>query len=214
VLEQFGVFYRGVILGIMIAAPVGPIGLLCMRRTIQRGLVVGFSTGFGAAFADAFFAAIAAFGVAQITEWMQEYNHQIHIIGGVFILIAALHSWFDKPRPLGPKIEIKVGSAIRALISGFGITLTNPLTLFGTLAVVAAFGESHDHWEALTLVSGVFLGSTAWWITLSGGISLIRHHFTENTIMLVNRITALFLAAIAVWAVYAGISGKLAFNVA
>lgn len=209
--EQLGVLYRGLILGLMIAAPVGPIGLLCMRRTIQRGLVVGFSTGFGAAFADAFFSTIAALGIAQITEWIKNYNHSIHIIGGIFLFAVAVHSWFDKPHPLKKGMEVKVGNTIKAFVSGFVITLTNPATLFGTLAVVAAFGELQDHWDAATLVLGIFLGSTAWWMLLSGGVSLVRHHFTENTVRWVNRITAIGLSGIAAWALYAGITGNLDF---
>ncbi|MDD3287641.1 MAG: LysE family transporter [Alphaproteobacteria bacterium] len=209
--EHLGVLYRGLILGLMIAAPVGPIGLLCMRRTIQRGPLLGLATGFGSAFTDAFFASIAALGISQITEWITKYNHSIHIIGGVFLFAVAIHSWFDRPHPLQERadMEVGVGSALKAFISGIVITMTNPVTLFGTLAVVAAFGELRSHLDALTLVAGIFLGATGWWVLLNGGISLIRHHFTENTVLWVNRITAIGLIGIAGWALSAGVLGYL-----
>lgn len=210
--DHLGVLYRGLILGLMIAAPVGPIGLLCMRRTIQRGLILGFSTGFGAAFADAFFSGIAALGISQITEWIHTYNHSIHVIGGIFLFAVAAHSWFDKPHPLKPSMEVGVGSTIKAFVSGFVITATNPATIFGTLAVVAAFGELQSHFDSFTLVAGIFLGSTAWWMVLSGGVSLVRHHFTEGTVTWVNRVTAVGLSFIAIWALYAGITGNLEFT--
>ena len=202
--EELGVIYRGLIIGIMIAAPVGPIGLLCMRRTIRQGPVVGFSTGLGAAFADAFFAALAAFGIAQVTDWVHNYNSAIHLVGGGFLFAVALHTWFDPPHPLKKAVTIGVGSTLKALASGFIITITNPVTIFGTLAVVATFGSLRNKWEALTLVGSIFIGSNAWWLTLSGIVALFRHHFSEKTVLWINRITAIGLAAIAFWAVWAG----------
>lgn len=209
--EQFDVLYRGLILGLMIAAPVGPVGLLCMRRSLQHGPMMGFCTGFGAAFADAFFAALAAFGVAQITEWIRTYNHGLHIIGGFFLFAVAVHTWFDKARPLKATEDTGVGGVLKALGSGFILTVTNPMTLFGTLALVAAFGALESKWEASTLVGGIFLGSTSWWFLLSGGVALIRHHFTERTVHWVNRVTAICLCVLACWALSAGLVDGLSF---
>ncbi len=180
--EEIGVFYRGLVLGLMIAAPVGPIGILCMRRTIQKGIWIGFATGLGAACADTIFAAVAALGVAAILEFMHHYDLYIRIVGGIFLITVAWHTWHDKPKQPKESLHFPGGitaspqppsgggllSAFNALISGYIITMTNPLTLFGTLAVVATFGNLQTRLDASTLVAGIFSGSTLWWLD-SGG---------------------------------------------
>ncbi len=218
--DEIGVFYRGLVLGLMIAAPVGPVGLLCIRRTIQKGLLVGFATGLGAACADTFFGAIAALGVAAILQFMRHYDLFIRVIGGGVLLLGAYHTWHDKPKPppdlkaLAKKVmgmtkdETLMGS-LKAFLSGLAITLTNPVTLFAVLAVVATFGNLRTRLDAGTIIAGMFAGSTLWWVLLSGGIALVRGHFTENRIILINRITAVALAALAVWAIGSGITGFL-----
>ncbi len=219
-LEELGVLYRGIVLGLMVAAPVGPVGLLCIRRTVQKGLVIGFATGFGAAFADALFGAAATFGVASIIELVREYHHAIHVVGGLIMLLVAWHTWHDAPRQPKPEAaalaEVPVDSiwligAAKALISSFVITLTNPMTLFGILALVATFGGLRNDVEALTLIGGIFAGSSLWWLMLSGGVALVRHRFTESRVLQINRVTAVMLAALAFWALVTGIFGYLGF---
>lgn len=208
--DQLGVLYRGLLLGIMIAAPVGPIGLLCTRRTLHKGLLIGFTTGLGAAFADAIFGALAGFSVAAILEFIRHYGLTIRILGGAFLLYIAWHAWHDPPRQ--PKQSISATGLLTAIVSGFVITMTNPVTLFATLAVVAAFGGLHNNRDALILVAGIFAGSVLWWIMLNSGVSLLRAHFTENRILLINRITAVVLAIFALWAVASGMAGYLGFE--
>ncbi|HEU0118054.1 MAG TPA: LysE family transporter [Alphaproteobacteria bacterium] len=223
-LEEVGVFYRGLVLGVMVSAPVGPIGLLCIRRTIQRGLLVGFTTGLGAACADTMFGAVAAFGVAAILDFMRHYDLYIRVLGGIFLLFGAYHTWHDKPKPpqditaLAKKVVGKVVShvkedtlmgSLKAFLSGFAITITNPVTVFAVLAVVATFGTLDSKLDTGTLIAGIFFGACLWWIVLSGGIALVRGHFTEGRIIWINRITAVLLAALAVWAVISGVTGFL-----
>lgn len=214
--EEIGVFYRGLVLGVMIAAPVGPIGLLCIRRTIQRGFVIGFATGLGAACADTLFGAVAALGVATILEFMHHYDNYIRMIGGVALLIGAYHAWHDRPVPaaeptdfVGKVIPIKkdyaVLQAIKGLVSGFAITITNPVTIFATLAVVASFSHVESRLDAITIITGIAFGSSLWWLTLAGGVGLVRGLFSEGRIIVVNRVTAVALAVIAVWAVGSGV---------
>jgi threonine/homoserine/homoserine lactone efflux protein len=219
-LEEIGVFYRGLVLGLMIAAPVGPVGLLCIRRTIQTGLLAGFATGLGAACADTIFGAVAALGVAAILDFMRHYDIYIRMIGGAMLLFGAWHTWHDIPKPPADPIELvkkvirltrddALMGALKAFISGFAITLTNPVTMFAILAVVATFGHMESDLDAYTIIIGIFFGSTLWWVMLSGGIALVRGHFTENRIIIINRITATALAALAVWAIVSGTTGLL-----
>lgn len=202
--EEIGVFYRGLVLGLMIAAPVGPIGLLCIRRSIQKGLMIGFATGLGAACADTLFGAIAALGVSVILEFIQHYNAVIRCFGGTFLLFVAWNTWHDQPKQ--PKQEVSVSGVVKAIISGFVITMTNPVTIFAILAVVATFGNLQKDHDAVTIVSGIFAGSALWWLLLSGGITLVRGHFTENRVIYINRITAVALALLAAAALGTGIA--------
>jgi threonine/homoserine/homoserine lactone efflux protein len=217
-LDEIGVLYRGIVLGLVIAAPVGPVGLLCIRRSLQKGMVVGLATGLGAACADALFGAIAVLGVGAILDFIHHYAATIRLIGGAIVLFTAWHTWRDqperKPRQLVNRVlhiaeERTSRASIRATLSGFIITVTNPLTLFGTLAVVATFGGITRRIEADVMILGIFLGSLLWWFCLSGGVSLFRHHFTESRIGTLNRITAVALGVLGGWAVYSGIHGYM-----
>ncbi len=196
----------------MIAAPVGPIGLLCIRRTIHKGLPIGFATGLGAAGADTIWGTLAAFSVAAILEFLKHYSHSIRLVGGAFLLFVAWHTWHDPPRQ-PPKNKISATGILTALLSGFAITMTNPVTMFAILAVVATFGGLHGDEDALALVIGIFWGSASWWLLLSGSIALVREHFTESRVMLINRITAVALAILALWVVVSSIAGFMGYKV-
>lgn len=199
----------------MVAAPVGPIGLLCIRRTLQHGFIIGVATGLGAACADTLFGAVAALGVATILEFMRHYDMFIRMVGGVALAIGAWHAWHDRPvaavEPtdfVGKVIPIQkdniVIHTLKSLVSGFIITVTNPLTLFAVMAVVASFSHVESRLDAITVITGISFGSGLWWLSLAGGVTLIRGLFSDARIIMVNRITAIALAAIAVWAVGSG----------
>ncbi|MGE3623310.1 MAG: LysE family translocator [Bdellovibrionales bacterium] len=209
--DEIGIFYRGLVLGLMIAAPVGPIGLLCIRRTIQKGFLTGFVTGLGAAGADTFFAALASFSVAAILEFVRHYDYPIRLLGSAFLLIVAYHTWHDPPRQPPQNRSITTG-LVTALLSGFIITMTNPVTIFAILAVVATFGGLHGDRDAAIIVAGIFAGSTLWWVLLSGGVSLVRTHFTENRVVLINRFTAVVLALLAFWVVVSSLAGFMGYK--
>lgn len=223
--DEMGVLYRGVILGLVIAAPVGPVGLLCIRRTLQKGIVVGMATGLGAAITDGLFGLVAVLGIGVVLGFIQTHEAAIRLIGGGIVLATAWHTWFDHPRqPPQPEIVTKVLGAeqkksrahqykasplelLRAMVSGLIITMTNPVTLFGTLAVVATFGAVTRKTQGDVLVAGIFLGSILWWFFLSWGVGLLRKHFTERRIGVVNKITAISLVGLALWALLSGFHG-------
>ncbi|MFM2042727.1 MAG: hypothetical protein RLY86_1303 [Pseudomonadota bacterium] len=198
VLEELSIIVRGLILGVAIAAPVGPIGLLCIRRTIERGLHVGLATGLGAATADVMFAAIAAFGVGAIVETITGHESQLRLLGGVFLIGVAIHSFLRDPQPLASQPEAR--NLWGAGASGFALTMGNPVTILGITAIVIGFGGDVEGHHAWTLLAGIFLGSLAWWCILCGGVTLIRHHITQRTVHWINVGTGIFLIALAVWA--------------
>ncbi len=191
---------KGFLLGLAIAAPVGPIGLLCIRRTLEYGPGVGFATGMGAAVADTIFGAIAAFGMTAVVAFLTGHEALFRIFGGVFLLGVAYKTYYA--RPALPK----TGGLTRDWLSGFTVgltlTLTNPITILACLALFAGVGLSGTlgRSDASLLVLGVFIGSAAWWLTLSSGVSLVRTRMSEDRLVLINRGTAMALAVFGLWA--------------
>ena len=206
--EVLGFFYRGIILGFMISAPVGPIGLLCIRRTAQRGLLAGLATGMGAATADALFGALAAFGVSAILGVVEGYQIEIRIVGGIILAFMAGNAWGKKPH-LTNNVDVSVGNIIGSFFSGLALTCTNPVTILATLAVIATLGGQMDKYEAAVMTGGILCGAAAWWTLLAGGVAVFRRHFTERTILFINRATGILLLVIGIYALVTGIDAWL-----
>lgn len=190
--NDFPIWLRGIILGVALSAPVGPIGLLCIRRTIDRGPIIGFTTGLGAAFADALYATLAAFGVSAIIGWLAAFDMELRVIGGA--IMAGMAYSIYSARPTAPAKAKTASSFVGSFTSGFALTFTNPITVLAMLALVATLAAGETHLEALMLVAGVFAGATGWWCILVGIATLIRDKFTVRTIIYLNRLTGILLA--------------------
>ncbi len=183
-------FLSGLIIGFSIAAPVGPIGVLCIRRTLAEGRLHGLVTGLGAATADAFYGCIAAFGLAFISDFLVNQQIWLRVIGGTFLLFLGLRTILAKPRGEA-KDEKKLGLA-SSYGSTFLLTLTNPITIISFGAIFATLGLSTiagDYYSATLLVLSVFLGSASWWLVLSGLVNLLRAKVTQRTQLWINRIS-------------------------
>ena len=198
---------RGFAIGLAVAIPVGPIALLCMRRTLERGFLFGFGTGFGAAIADLFYASIAAFGISAVEEALLEYRTALSLVGGIFLLILAARTAAGKG-VVEPKRGRGVASVATAFVSGFVLTATNPLTVLGFVAIFAGFGVGRgltDINRVIALVIGVTIGSTLWWMTLNGIIARVRHHFEQKTLQRVNLAAGAIIAAFGSYELVVGI---------
>lgn len=188
-------FLKGLILGFSIAVPVGPIGVLCIRRTLQFGRFSGLFSGLGAAAADAVYACIAALGLTWVSTFLLEGQFWFRLIGGIFLLYLAWKTCFAK----FCHSERKVGhiNLLSDFISTFGLTLTNPLTILSFLAIFAGIGLTETKNSlptAISLVLGVFLGSSIWWLLLSEGVTLFRKKLSDKIMLWVNRLAGLVLA--------------------
>lgn len=187
-------FIKGVIIGFSIAAPVGPIGIKCIRKTLQFGRWSGLFSGLGAAFADTAYGIIAAFGLSLISDFLIEYKIWIRIIGGIFLIALGTKTFFSKPakRPY----DLSHLSLITDFVSTFFLTLTNPMTLLAYLAIFAGIGLANIHqnfYEAGWLVFGVLIGSTCWWLLLSEGVTLFRHKVTHNVMVIINQVAGILI---------------------
>ncbi|GAB4369591.1 MAG: LysE family transporter [Elainellaceae cyanobacterium] len=187
-------FLRGLIIGFSIAAPVGPIGVLCIRRTLTDGRLNGLFSGLGAATADAIYGCIAGFGLTFISSLLVSQVFWLRLIGGGFLCYLGVKTLMSKPAKQAASSQSH--SLLGAYLSTVFLTLTNPATILSFVAVFAGLGLASTAGSYLTasvLVAGVFLGSALWWLLLSGGVSLLRSHFDPHRLVWLNRISGLIL---------------------
>jgi len=185
---------KGITLGFSIAAPVGPIGILCIRRTLQFGRFSGLFSGLGAAAADVIYAIVAAFGLTLISNMLMAGQFWLRLIGGLFLLYLGWKTFFAKVNDRTK--EVAHTSLAGDFISTFFLTITNPMTILSFLAVFAGLGLSSmnsTYLEASSLVFGVFLGSAAWWLILSEGVTLFRKKVSEKVMKWINHIAGIII---------------------
>jgi threonine/homoserine/homoserine lactone efflux protein len=211
---MLSVFVRGLVLGLAIAAPVGPIGVLCIRRTLAEGRLAGLVSGLGAATADATYGFIAAFGLTFVSSLLISYQDAIRLVGGLFLLYLGgktlrapmtgrssfdtSQTGFDTPQTATqPAAAASNGGGLLGnYVSTLVLTLTNPMTILSFAAVFAGLGVgagSGDYVSAAILVLGVFLGSALWWLALSGAVSLLRSRVTPRGLRWVNRVSGVII---------------------
>jgi threonine/homoserine/homoserine lactone efflux protein len=189
-------FLQALIIGFSIAAPVGPIGVLCIRRALAEGWLIGLLTGLGAATADAIYGCIAGFGLTFISTFLVNQSFLLKLIGGLFLCYLGVKTILSKPAKEAATIERRGTGLLAAYGSTVFLTLTNPATIMSFVAVFAGLGlaaNQGDYASATVLVAGVFLGSALWWLTLSSSVSLLRSHFNPARLRWLNRISGLIL---------------------
>ncbi len=198
-------FLRGLIIGLAIAAPVGPIGVLCINRTLSAGFAAGFSTGLGAATADGLYGAVAAFGLTAVVGAMLALQDPLRVGGGLFLVLLGILTWRRPPATAAK------ATAPSSLFAGYSttvlLTLGNPATILSFLAIFAGLGLAEapgDLPAALTLVAGVFLGSALWWLGLSGTGAVLRHRLPDATLRWINRLSGAVLITFGLLALLAG----------
>jgi threonine/homoserine/homoserine lactone efflux protein len=192
---------RGLVIGLSIAAPVGPIGVLCIRRTLANGWRSGLVSGLGAATADALYGCIAGFGLAFISNFLVSQQAWLRLIGGVFLCYLGLKTLLAKPAEQAA--PGKDNGLLGDYASTFLLTITNPMTIISFAAIFAGLGlagASGDFGSAGILVLGVFCGSASWWFLLSGGVGLFRARFNPASLRWVNRISGVIIIGFGLFA--------------
>ncbi len=192
---------RGLLIGLSIAAPVGPIGVLCIRRTLAAGRVYGLVSGLGAATADAFYGSVAGFGLTFLSSFLIEQRFWLKLIGGLFLCYLGIRTFLAQPaeRAAAAKSSGLTGAYASTLL----LTLTNPTTILSFAAIFAGLGlasVSGSYVSSGLLVLGVFLGSALWWFLLSGGISLFRGKLGTRQLRWINRLSGGIILAFGVLA--------------
>jgi len=192
---------KGILLGLAIAAPVGPIGLLCIRRTLAEGRWIGLASGCGAATADASYGIIAAFGLSALSDLLVSNTVYLQIVGGLFLCYLGLKTAFSlSPAPalealsdsaLSDLSLISVKDLASAYTTTLALTLTNPSTILSFIAIFAGLGITQsDYLQSATLVFGVFSGSLLWWLVLVSGVAYLRSRLTAQRLARFNRFSS------------------------
>jgi threonine/homoserine/homoserine lactone efflux protein len=199
-------FLKGAAIGLSIAAPVGPIGVLCIRRTLQQGHRAGLACGLGAASADAIYGCIAAFGLTAVSDFLLARTDWLSLGGGLFLCLLGVRTMASGPAPAdaAPAGTRDIGSAFGTTLL---LTLTNPMTILSFMAVFAGFGlaRSPDFAAAATVVAGVFAGSALWWLLLTAIVARLHRRISDTAMQWINRgsgalILAFGLYALRLWA--------------
>ena len=187
-------FLKGIFIGLLIAIPVGPVGILCVHRVIAKGRLAGLFSGLGAAVADGLYGAVAAFGLTLISDFLIGYNFWIRLFGGIFIIIIGIRMYLTTPVL---DIEDDVPNTLgRDFMSTFIVTITNPLTIMGFLAIFAGLNlinTQRGYMDASILVAGVVAGSCIWWLTLVVIFGFICSKFEISCLGALNKIVGIVI---------------------
>lgn len=179
---------KGIGIGILFSAPIGPVNIMCIQLAFRRGFLAGFAAGLGAVCADGLFAAMAAYGFTAISEFITGWSHQFQFVGAVVLIMFGIriirtHPHLDASAPAA-------GNMVSTALASFGMTVTNPATVLGFIAVFGSLGEfapaPGDYLGATTLVLGVLAGGSAWWFMVASLVSLVRARMTDRALELIN----------------------------
>ena len=202
-------FLKGLLIGFAIAAPVGPIGLLCIKRTLSDGRLAGFISGLGAAMADAVFSFVAVVGLTAIGDFVVDHKSALSVLGGCFLIYLGHAEW--RAKPVDPAVSpLNPMGLVGHFVSTFFLTLANPMTILSFIGIFVGLdvagpggqiGPAEQEYTGMTrLVLGVFLGSALWWLTLSGGVGFIRHRLGGETVLWLNRVAGTLIILFGLYA--------------
>jgi threonine/homoserine/homoserine lactone efflux protein len=187
--------FRGLAAGFIIAAPVGPVNVLCIQRSLEKGWKSGILSGLGAALVDTLYGGIAGFSISLVIQFLIREQFWIRLIGGILLIGIGTAYYFKKPGSL--KASQRDESSHSDVVSAFLLTATNPTTVLSFLAVLAMLGLGRQRplWQTSLLVGGIFCGSMTWWIILTTGANLLRDKVTDRTMCWLNRVGGLAIGA-------------------
>jgi threonine/homoserine/homoserine lactone efflux protein len=184
------------------AVPVGPINLLCLRRSLAEGRRVGFVSGLGAAAADTTYGAIAAVGLTAVTSFLVNHRPSLELFGGLFLILLGLHTMRTRTQPRSEAAAVHVRRLWDAFVSTFVYTLANPMLIIVFTGVFASLGlgwQPGRTLDALELVGGVFLGSSLWWLTLTMLAGTLGRRLDDGALRWINLIAGGVIVAFGVW---------------
>ncbi len=192
---SFEFLYKGLILGFSVAAPVGPIGVLCINRTINKNFAAGFVSGLGAATADLLYGFVAGLGLTVISTFLIDQKLWIQIIGLIFLIYIGIKTIIKKDNELEFKSLTDKG-LLKDYLSTLALTITNPMTILFFIAVFAGLGLSNTingFYPVIQLIAGVFIGSSIWWLILSGITAKLKTRISKKILKKIDLLSGIFI---------------------
>ena len=205
---------QGMLIGLMVAVPVGPLGLLCINRSLMLGALAGLASGLGVASADAVAAGIAALGISLVSDFLLEYQVLLRFVGGIFLCVLGYRIYRTEPALRVPTIS--TNGLLGAYATTFFLTFSNPVTFLSFIAIYAGWHvpSLHGHYLAAAfLTTGVFIGSALWWLMLFVGLTLFRLNISHGFLSLIHRVSGVLIVAFGVTVLLSLSPLKQAFNI-
>ena len=201
-MKELELLIGGLMVGLMIAMPVGPVNILCIHRTIEAGWKSGVISGLGAAVADMLYGAVAGFSITLVVQFLVREQFWIRFFGGILLVVIGIWYIFKRPEALDARTEERA-SAYADWRSTFLLTLTNPTTVLSFIALLAALGmgNSRHWWLTVFLVAGIFCGSMLWWLVLSSIVNFFRGRFNDRVLLSMNRFAGLLICGFGILAI-------------
>ena len=195
---------KGILIGVSVSAPLGPIGVLCIQRTLNKGFKSGFVSGVGAASADIIYAIIAGFSITFIKDFLIEYQTYIRIIGGAFLILVGVRITISNPAKQIRKLRIKGNNYYKDFLTSFLITVSNPITIIAFGAFFATFNmidKSSGNFPIFIMILTVFGGSLLWWLSLIGIVTVFKKRIRLRNLLWINRITGVLIVLFAIFVI-------------
>ena len=207
-MDAIELLLRGAIAGVAISAPVGPVNVLCVSRTLAKGWYAGFISGLGAAAADTFYGAIAGFSISIVISFLIREQAKLRFFGGILLILIGI--WYYVKRPESLSKQRQDAGTHSDFVTTFLLNLTNPTTVLSFLAVLAVLGLSENRaaWLTLVMIGGIFVGSMLWWLLLIGLTNHYRDKFNDRAMFWMNRIAGIAIGCFGVIMLILGLSGK------
>lgn len=198
---DLNLLWKGILTGLAVSIPLGPLGILCIQRTVNKNWKSGIFSGIGIATADTVYAFIAGFSLSIIIDFIQKYELYFKLVGFFVLIILGIYIFRSNPTKQILAYQRKGSSHLQDFLTTFLITLSNPLSVFVFIAIFTGYSiilQFSHPLEALLTIGGIFIGGTIWWISITGLANLFRHKFTINALYWANRVIGLGVILIAV----------------
>ncbi len=192
---------KGITIGLIVSAPLGPIGVLCVQRTLNKGFKSGFISGLGAAFADIIYAVIAGFSVTIISDFLLAYQDYFKIIGGLFLLYMAFRIFTTNPGKQIRKLRTQGNNYYKDFVTSFLLTISNPVTILAFVALFAGASiveKQGNTFNIFVLIFSVFSGAVLWWLTLISIVSIFKNRIRLRSLLRINRFSSILIVLFAI----------------
>lgn len=198
---SFSLLWKGFMIGIAVSVPLGPLGMLCIKRTVNKNWKSGFLSGLGIAASDVLYAIIAGFSLTIIIDFIRTYEIYFQVVGTTMVILLGLYIFMSNPTKDIQKYQRKGTSYVQDFFTAFLLTATNPLSVFVFIAIFTSYSlvlELSQLFEALLIIGGIFTGGATWWFILTGLANLFKHKLTITTLWWANKIIGLSVILIAI----------------